>query len=103
MAYDDHELTWLFGQSLPKFIGRVSRREARISLYSTLYVSQVVLALHAKRVNGRFKKSAGPYPWAGVSVSANRVLAPGNCAKPSVLGSGVVVGRWPSDQKPGIM
>lgn len=64
MAYHDHELEWLLGQSLPMFIGRVSRSEARICLYPTLYVNQAVLALHAKEVTLLFDRSASP-PWTG--------------------------------------
>jgi hypothetical protein len=65
LEYHDHELTWFLGQSRPMFIGRVSRRDSRISLYPTLYVSQAVLALHAKHVTILFDKSAASPPWAG--------------------------------------
>lgn len=60
LEYRDHELAWLLGQSQPMFVGLVSRRVARISLYPTLYVHQAVLALHSKQVMIRFDKSAVP-------------------------------------------
>jgi hypothetical protein len=65
MEYHDHELSWFLAQSQPMFIGLVSRKDARISLYSTLYANHAVLALHAEQITILFRKSEGPYPWAG--------------------------------------
>jgi hypothetical protein len=71
LEYRDHELIWLLGQSQPMFIGLVSLRDSRISLYSTLYANQAVLALHAKQVTIRFGVSGLPpflgnnLAWAG--------------------------------------
>lgn len=73
--YKDHELEWFVGQTQPMFIGRVSLADARISLYSTLFVNQAVLALHATKVTMRFGISGLPGfqrgekwgPWAGES------------------------------------
>jgi hypothetical protein len=69
LQYRDHELSWLLGQSQPMFIGRVSLRESRISLFPTLHANQAVLALHAKQVTLQFGNAthsgAAMYPWAG--------------------------------------
>jgi len=65
MEYQAHQLSWFLAQSQPMFIGLVSRKDARISLYTTLHVNQAVLALHAKKTTILFGKSASPYPWAG--------------------------------------
>ena len=73
IEYRDHELDWLLAQSLPMFIGLVSLKESRLSLYPTLNVNAAVLALHATRVTIRFGKSELPAffagtdwsPWAG--------------------------------------
>src|SRR3954470_20227230 len=35
IEYRDHELEWLLAQSLPMFIGLVSLRDSRLSLYPT--------------------------------------------------------------------
>jgi hypothetical protein len=65
MEYQGHQLSWFLDQSQPMFIGLVSRKDARISLYTTLHVNQAVLALHAEQTTILFGKSASPYPWAG--------------------------------------
>jgi len=58
--YEGHELEWLVGQTQPMFIGLVSLADARISLYSTIFVNHAVLALHAKKVTIRFGVSEIP-------------------------------------------
>src|ERR1700720_2241395 len=40
MGYRAHQLSWFLAQSQPMFIGVVSRKDARISLYTTLYANQ---------------------------------------------------------------
>lgn len=65
MEYRDHQLRWLCAQSQPMFIGIVSRKDARISLYPTLHANHAVLALHAEQITMLFCKSEGHYPWAG--------------------------------------
>jgi hypothetical protein len=65
MEYRDYQLKWFLAQSQPMFIGLVSMKDARISLYPTLFANQAVLALHAEQITIRFCKSDGPYPWAG--------------------------------------
>ncbi len=65
MQYSGPELSWFLTQSQPMFIGLVSRKEARISLYPTLHANQAVLALHAEQITMRFDESETPYPWAG--------------------------------------
>jgi hypothetical protein len=65
MEYRDHQLRWLCAQSQPMFIGIVSRKDARISLYPTLHANHAVLALQAEQITMLFCKSEGPYPWAG--------------------------------------
>jgi len=74
VKYKDHELTWFLGQSQPMFIGRVSLKNTRISLYPTLFVNQAVLSLHAKKVIIKFGTSNIPSfithrtsPWVGRS------------------------------------
>lgn len=65
MEYRDYQLRWFLAQSQPMFIGVVSRKDVRISLYPTLYANQAVLALHAEQIKLRFCKSESPYPFAG--------------------------------------
>jgi len=73
IKYSNHELDWLLAQSLPMFIGLVSLKESRLSLYPTLNVNAAVLALHARKITIRFGKSELPAffagtdwsPWAG--------------------------------------
>jgi hypothetical protein len=65
MEYRPHELSWFLAQSQPMFIGHVSRRDARISLYPTLRINQAVLALHATQVTALFCESGASCPWAG--------------------------------------
>jgi hypothetical protein len=65
IAYRAHQLSWFLAQPQPMFIGVVSRKNAGISLYTTLYANQAVLALHAEEITMRFGKSDDPYPWAG--------------------------------------
>lgn len=65
LEYRDHELSWFLGQSQPMFIGLVSKKDASIALYSTLYANQACLALHARRITILFGKSESAYPWAG--------------------------------------
>jgi hypothetical protein len=60
IQYQDHELVWLLGQKQPMFIGRVSLKESRISLYPTLFVNHAVLALHATAVTIQFGPSELP-------------------------------------------
>lgn len=73
IAYRDHQLSWLLSQTQPMFIGSVSRKDARIALYTTMPVNQAVLALHANDVKIYFSSAEGPYRWdrqsdSGVSV-----------------------------------
>jgi hypothetical protein len=77
MKYRPHELTCFLAQSQPMFIGLVSRKDARISLYSTLYANQAVLVLHATRITMHFSESEYPFPWAGgQAASADVWLGP---------------------------
>jgi hypothetical protein len=63
LKYRGHALSWLLDQELPMFIGRVSVKDAAISLYPTLHVNQAVLALHAKETSIRFGTFKYQYPW----------------------------------------
>lgn len=73
MEYRDHQLSWFLAQSQPMFIGLVSRKAARISLYSTVHANQAALALHVKRITMFFRKSEHPYPWAGADENSASV------------------------------
>jgi hypothetical protein len=70
IEYQDHELDWLVGQSLPMFIGLVSLAESQIRLYLTIFVNHAVFALHARRVTVRFGPSNLPPFLAGQEWSA---------------------------------
>jgi hypothetical protein len=78
IEYRDQQLSWFLAQSQPMFIGLVSRKHARIALYSTLYVNHAVLALHSEEITMLFGKSEGPYPWGpgGPAQSATVWLGP---------------------------
>lgn len=65
IEYRGHQLSWFLAQSQPMFIGVVSRKDAGISLYTTLYANQAVLALHADQITMRFGESDNAYPWSG--------------------------------------
>ena len=67
VQYSGHQLSWFLSQSQPMFIGLVSRKHARISLYPTLHANQAVLALHAEQITMQFGKPETSYPWAGGS------------------------------------
>lgn len=69
VEYRDHELQWLLAQSLPMFLGLVSLKESRLSLYPTLNVNAAVLALHSTQVTIRFGKSDPPAFLAGTEWS----------------------------------
>jgi hypothetical protein len=65
VEYKDHQLLWLLAQPQPMFIGIISRKDARLSLYPTLRANQAILALNAKEITVRFGESEFEYPWAG--------------------------------------
>jgi hypothetical protein len=65
VKYRSHELSWFLAQAQPMFIGLVSRKHARISLYPTLHVNHAVLSLHAEQISMFFCEPDGPHPWAG--------------------------------------
>ena len=60
IQYQNHELKWFVGQSLPMFIGLVSLANSQLSLYSTLFVNQAVSSLYAKSATLRFGVSGLP-------------------------------------------
>ena len=47
------------------FVGVISRKDAKLSLYPTLRANQAVLALNATGIAVRFGESESEYPWAG--------------------------------------
>jgi hypothetical protein len=65
IEYRDHQLRWLLAQAQPMFIGVVSRKDARISLYPTLHVNQAALALDPTEVTVRFGEADPVFPWDG--------------------------------------
>jgi len=73
ITYEAHETEWFKQQRLPMFIGLVSMSQAQIELYSTIYVSQSLLSMHATKAVMRFGESGLPpflrgqqfSPWKG--------------------------------------
>lgn len=81
IALNETGLCWLLHQELPIFIGLVSRRHARISLYTTIFVNQAALALHLKQAKLYFGVSKlpelfsiGPARWSGGRAIASHCL-----------------------------
>jgi hypothetical protein len=45
VPYEEHETEWLMNLKLPLFIGSVSSKDAKISLYTTFRLSQIALEM----------------------------------------------------------
>jgi hypothetical protein len=60
IEYRDHALKWLLGQTLPMFIGLVSLKDCRISLFPTINVNAAAFSLHAERLVIHFSRSDMP-------------------------------------------
>lgn len=60
IEYSGHELEWFLSQSLPLFLGLADLKSGQLSLYSTIYVHQAVLSMHASHVVIRFGPSGLP-------------------------------------------
>lgn len=81
LEYKDHGLDWFRGQSQPFLIGRVSPREAMISLYPTLLIHHATRAMHSTKAVVHFGNSTIPpmlagyanSPWCGNHVDRDTV------------------------------
>lgn len=58
ICYKDHELSWLMDQRQPMFLALVSLPDARISLYTTVFINQAIASLHPKALTIRFGPSS---------------------------------------------
>lgn len=67
VTYSGHELDWFLHQSLPMFLGVVSKTDATIALYPTICGNHAAKSLHANTVIFRFESSPHQMPWNGIT------------------------------------